>query len=123
MQRGMKYLLRMILNVKDKERKRYSIRFTIDNPVHALAWDKLSKVSKGRKNDYVISCILESNSSVAVEEIVRRVTEETLEKYSDTIRIPIASNPAIDTNIKTIDTDEDEEAVVSPEVRNFLRSL
>lgn len=107
----------------NKEKKRYSIRFTLDNPIHALAWEKLSKIPKGRKNNYLISCILESNKSSVFEDIVRRVTEETLEKYSDTIFVPAKNNSAINTNVKTVDINEDEQAPVNPEVMDFLKGL
>ena len=107
----------------DKEKKRYSVRFTLDNPIHALAWEKLSKIPMGRKNNYLICCILESNNSTVFEEIVRRVTEETLEKYSDTIRVPSSDNSAIDTNVKTIDINEDDNSSVNPEVMDFLKGL
>lgn len=109
--------------MSDKERKRYSIRFTLDNPIHALAWEKLSKITAGRKNDYLISCILENKNSSVFEEIVRRVTEETLEKYSKTIRVPSSDNSAIDTNVKTIEINEDKQSAVSPEVMDFLKGL
>jgi len=109
--------------VPNKEKKRYSIRFTLDNPIHALAWEKLSKIPTGRKNNYLISCILESNKSSVFEDIVRRVTEETLEKYSDIIRVPSTDNAAIDTNVKTIEINEDEKISVNPEVMNFLKGL
>ena len=106
-----------------KEKKRYSIRFTLDNPIHALAWEKISKIPTGRKNNYLISCILESNTSSVFEEIVRRVTEETLEKYSDTILVSSSNNTAIDTNVKTIEINEDEKTSINPEVMGFLKGL
>jgi len=109
--------------VPSKEKKRYSIRFTLDNPIHALAWEKISKIPTGRKNNYLISCILESNTSSVFEEIVRRVTEETLEKYSDTILVSSSNNTAIDTNVKTIEINEDEKTSINPEVMGFLKGL
>lgn len=108
-------------------RTRFSIRFNLDNPEHALAWEKLQEISSGKRSEYCIECILEKENVHPLVKTIRNATEKSLIEIKDAVQLALShiqANPVpINRTNKITEIELSDKAEISDDVLNFMNNL
>jgi hypothetical protein len=92
----------------ENKARRFSARFDLTNEEHRIAWEKLSEVPNGKRNEFIMQAILEKTDSHPLKTI--------MEKMYKSLESRIQPTDEKDTAIK--DNDE-----ISKNVLDFMKGL
>lgn len=62
--------------------KRISVRFNLDRLEHQKAWDILSKLPKGRMNEYINNAIITADNRDHIKDMMVETMLEIMDNYS-----------------------------------------